>query len=407
MDFGAFPPEVNSGRMYNGAGSTPMLAATAAWKELAAELHSAVSDYQSVISGLTSTGWHGPTATHMATAAEPYAGWMQTTAAQAEHTAAQAQAAAAAYESAFAATVPPPVIAANRSLQQLLVATNLLGQNSPAIAATEAQYGEMWAQDAAAMYGYAGDSAAASKVTPFSAAPQSTTGKTADNGANGSNGQELNSQISDALQSMSAPGDSGSDGSGLSDTFKDLFGNVALFGSDDGSGLSLNSQLWNTLASTGAFEPGGVGAIAEGAAGLATLGFLARSFEAAGAGAMLSGAEVGPAAAPTLASTGAGAAAGGSTGLAGLGGSATSAGMNRATLVGSLSVPSTWNGGASISRAATPLPASGGGGAAPASGMPGMPGVPMKGASSDNGVGNGTPRYGFRPVVVARPPAAG
>ena len=43
----------------------------------------------------------------------------------------------------------------------------LLGQNTPAIAATEAQYAEMWAQDAAAMYGYAGSSAAASQLTSF------------------------------------------------------------------------------------------------------------------------------------------------------------------------------------------------------------------------------------------------
>jgi hypothetical protein len=38
----------------------------------------------------------------------------------------------------------------------------LMGQVAPAIAATEAQYGEMWAQDAAAMYGYAGPSTAKS-----------------------------------------------------------------------------------------------------------------------------------------------------------------------------------------------------------------------------------------------------
>jgi PPE-repeat protein len=48
------------------------------------------------------------------------------------------------------------------------MATNFLGQNTPAIAATEAHYAEMWAQDAAAMYGYAGSSATASQVTPFS-----------------------------------------------------------------------------------------------------------------------------------------------------------------------------------------------------------------------------------------------
>jgi PPE-repeat protein len=52
-----------------------------------------------------------------------------------------------------------------------LVATNPVGQNPPAIAATEAQYAEMWAQDAGAMYGYAGASAAATTVSPFNPPP--------------------------------------------------------------------------------------------------------------------------------------------------------------------------------------------------------------------------------------------
>ncbi len=93
---------------------------------------------------------------------------------QAEQTANQAKVAAAAYETAFAETVPPPVIAANRSLLMALVATNIFGQNTPAIATTEAQYGEMWAQDAAAMYGYAGSSAFATALTPFTSPQQST-----------------------------------------------------------------------------------------------------------------------------------------------------------------------------------------------------------------------------------------
>ena len=110
----------------------------------------------------------------MAAAAAPYVAWMNATAAQAEETASQAKVAAAAYEAAFAATVPPQVIAANRALLMMLIATNILGQNTPAIAATEAHYMEMWAQDATAMYAYAGSSAAASQLTPFSEPPQTT-----------------------------------------------------------------------------------------------------------------------------------------------------------------------------------------------------------------------------------------
>ncbi|SRX95723.1 PPE family protein PPE29 [Mycobacterium tuberculosis H37Rv] [Mycobacterium shimoidei] len=166
MEFAMLPPEVNSGLMYVGPGSGPMLAAAAAWDGLAAELNSAAASYESVITRL-SEGWLGPASTAMAAAAAPHAEWMHTAAAQAEQTATQAKAAVAAYEAAFAMTVPPPVIAANRAQLASLVATNFFGQNTAAIAATEAQYGEMWAQDAAAMYSYAGNSAAASALAPF------------------------------------------------------------------------------------------------------------------------------------------------------------------------------------------------------------------------------------------------
>ena len=110
----------------------------------------------------------------MAAAAASHVAWMSGTATQAEQAASQATAAVAAYEAAFAATVPPEVVAANRSLLMALVAANLLGQNTPAIAATEVQYGEMWAQDVEAMYGYAGSAASATQVTPFTS-PQPTT----------------------------------------------------------------------------------------------------------------------------------------------------------------------------------------------------------------------------------------
>ena len=179
MDFAILPPEINSGRMYTGPGSGPMLAAAAAWDGLAAELHSAAASYGSVISELSAGPWLGAASAAMTAAAERYMAWMQSTAAQAEQTATQAKAAAAAYEVTFAAMVPPPMIAANRALLQALVATNLFGQNTPAIAATETLYAEMWAQDATAMYGYAGASASATTLPPFTPAPRTTTGASA------------------------------------------------------------------------------------------------------------------------------------------------------------------------------------------------------------------------------------
>jgi PPE-repeat protein len=174
FDFAALPPEVNSGRMYVGAGSGPLLAAAAAWDDLAAELQSTAATYGSTVSGLTSGQWSGPSSIAAAAAAAPYVSWMSATGAQAEQAATAAKIAAGAYEAAFAATVPPPVITANRALLTQLIATNILGQNTPAIAATEAQYGEMWAQDAAAMYGYAASSASASQLSPFNEPPKTT-----------------------------------------------------------------------------------------------------------------------------------------------------------------------------------------------------------------------------------------
>ncbi len=174
MDFSALPPEINSARMYSGPGAGPLMVAATVWNELATELDSTAASYSSVISELTGQEWLGPSSASMAAAAAPYAAWMSTTAAQAEQAASQAMAAASAYEAAFAMTVPPPVIVANRLETMALIATNILGQNTAAIAADEALYAEMWAQDSAAMEGYAAASTAASTLPPFTSPPQTT-----------------------------------------------------------------------------------------------------------------------------------------------------------------------------------------------------------------------------------------
>jgi PPE-repeat protein len=155
MSFMIFPPEINSTLMYSGAGSGPLMAAASAWSELSADLESTAASYQAVLAQLTGATWLGPSSARMAAATTPYVDWLTTTAGQAAQTSAQAQFAAAAYEGAFASTVPPAVIAANRALLAALVATNFLGLNTPAIMATEALYMEMWVQDGLAMDTYA------------------------------------------------------------------------------------------------------------------------------------------------------------------------------------------------------------------------------------------------------------
>jgi PPE-repeat protein len=206
MSFMMFPPEVNSGLMYSGAGSGPLMAAASAWSELAADLESTAAAYQAVLGQLTGTAWLGPTSARMAAATAPYVDWLSATAGQAAQTSAQAQFAAAAYEGAFAGTVPPGVIAANRALLAALVATNFLGQNTPAIAATEAQYMEMWFQDGLTMDTYALTSQQAVVLPQQTPAPTTSDGGTSANAAaaaqSTANSASSSTNLGTALESL-------------------------------------------------------------------------------------------------------------------------------------------------------------------------------------------------------------
>ncbi|MEB3023722.1 PPE family protein [[Mycobacterium] crassicus] len=171
VDFGALPPEVNSARMYAGPGTGSLLAAAGSWRGLAAELGAVAAAYQAVIADLTGQVWFGPASASMAGAATPYADWLGSTATLADQTANRLMVAVGDFEQAFAAMVPPPAIAVNRTRLAALVAADVFGQNAAEIAATEAEYGQMWLQDAMAMYGYAARAAAATAMTPFTAPP--------------------------------------------------------------------------------------------------------------------------------------------------------------------------------------------------------------------------------------------
>ncbi|GFG94853.1 PPE family protein [Mycobacterium timonense] len=376
FDFGALPPEVNSLRMYTGAGAGPMMAAAAAFSSLADELSTTASASQSAISNLTGEEWIGPSSSAMATAVEPYITWMHTTAAQLQQAASQAMASAAAYEAAFAMTVPPPLIAANRAQLAALTATNVLGQNTAAIAATEAQYSEMWAQDAAAMYGYAAASAAAGKLSPLtSPAPTNNPGglgaqaaavsQATASGAQTSGLNQVVSRTPDAVRLLAAPLDPPSGLSGL-DSFlgNPVVNNVGNAGFDVVSWNVFNTIVSNILynhtldAAAGASLAGDVGG-------------------AVGGGALVS------AAAPASTAVGAG---------------PVLASMASASPVGGLSTPAAWSAATPAPAAATPVSS---GWTAPVeeprtTWATGMPAVASAGRG---GYGMG-PRYGVKPTVM-------
>ncbi|HME78625.1 MAG TPA: PPE family protein [Mycobacterium sp.] len=403
LDFGALPPEINSTRMYAGPGPGSMLSAATAWQSLADELNSAAAGYGSVVSTLTSGPWTGPSAGSLAAAVAPYVTWLGATGEQAEQTAAQATAAASAYETAFAATVPPPMVAANRSLLAMLVATNILGQNTPAIAATEAHYGEMWAQDAAAMYSYAGASATASQVTPFTTPPQTTNpgglaaqaaAVTQAAGTSGgtdvqtimSSGPQLISGMPQALQSLASPQSL----AGLTATATDT---------SSSSSSSSSLSMLNSLSTPLRMATMPMSMLSK----LFTAGSTANAARAASTAAN----ELGAAQSAGL---GPGTGALTLTGIGGIGAAtpAVSAGMGQATSVGALSVPSAWGGAApAASAAGAPFSAA----AAVPAAHPGAPAAmsPMMPVTNLTGRdGAAAPsRYELRSTVIPFTPAAG
>jgi PPE-repeat protein len=395
MDCGALPPEINSARMYTGPGAGPMMAAAAAWNNLAAELGTTAASSQSVISELTGSEWLGPSSAAMAAATAPYVSWMETTAGQLQQAAAQATASAAAYETAFAMTVPPPVIAANRTQLAALVATNILGQNTPAIAATEAHYGEMWAQDAAAMYGYAASSAATSKL-PLVTSPAATTNGTglaapaaavagAGTGNTQTGLQGLISSIPSTLQSLASPL-AGS--SAATNPLDSLLGNNVV--SAAGNGI-LDTVAWNMMESIATATVYGATVNSQSAASGAgdALG--------AGLGGGVLAGSVGSAAPAAAASVG------------GLAETPVLAGMGGSSAVGGLSVPGTWSAATPAASAGTAtLTGSGWAVEAESAGTTAVPaGMPAMASAGRGGFGFSAPRYGVKPTVMQRPIGVG
>jgi PPE-repeat protein len=423
LDFGLLPPEVNSGRMYSGPGPGPLLAASEAWDSLASELGFAAAGYGSALAELTSNSWVGPTSAAMISAVTPYIDWMSTTAAQAEETANHARAAVAAYEAAFTMTVPPPVIAANRALLAALVATNFFGQNTPAIFATEALYAAMWAQDAAAMYGYAGASQVAIAVTPFSAPPQTTT-------PDGTNSQADAVAKAAATPATQAATTVQNAVSAAPSTTTQATATTALPAATPAATPPttlipwLQQLLQNTIAN---YPTGGLGlGFTGGSSGnLNSLRQIFQAYFAVGLGNFGFGMGqqlITPAQATALeqglglmpaAPTGALGALGGTAGVSGapFTASSVSANLGEASTLGRLSVPASWQGATPAAMQEVQLASAARPVAAPQSnGI--LNGVPMSGGA---GLGAGAGRrgggyvvkYGFRHPVIPRPPAGG
>jgi PPE-repeat protein len=350
MSFSLIPPDINSALMFSGAGSGPLLEASAAWNSLAADLESTATQYQTLVTNLVTGSWLGPSSAQMASATAPYIAWLQGTAATAAQTGAQAQAAAAAYQSAYASMVPLPAIEANRTELATLVANNFLGQNTGAIATNEAEYLDMWIQDALAMDTYQVNSQAASALPAHSAAPQVASGA-----------------VPAAAAAATPAASSSSVVTGLLGDFADLFGVTGSAASGPASLGSADIVSWlGTVATSVAANPSAALLPVQATYYMGMLGSTpARMF-------MSSGSSASSSAESTLASTS-------DTLMANVGkfvdgklasvtagvggqlrswGSSIAATMAHAQHLGGLTVPNAWHGLApEMSRAAPVLPA--------------------------------------------------
>ncbi|MDA3641026.1 PPE family protein [Mycobacterium xenopi] len=170
MQFITLPPEITSALIHSGPGAHSLVEAATAWRQLGAKLEESAESYAAAVSSLTGT-WHGPSATAMAQAVEPYLTWLRTTAQQCQRIASSTQTAAAAFDSARVAMVSVAQVAANRMRLAQLLATNGFGRNLPAIAETEDQYQDMWVNNSAAMSRYQATSAHATALPGFASPP--------------------------------------------------------------------------------------------------------------------------------------------------------------------------------------------------------------------------------------------
>ncbi|AKN17569.1 PPE family protein [Mycobacterium haemophilum] len=379
MDFGALPPEINSARMYAGPGAAPMMTAAAAWNGVAAELSTTAAAFESVIAELTGEQWLGPASLSMAAAAQPFVAWLTYTGEAAAHAASQAMASAAAFEAAFAMTVPPPMVAANRALLAVLVATNALGQNTPAIMATQAQYHEMWVQDALAMYGYAAASATAGTLNPLTSPSQMTNptglaGQAAAIGAAASSTVQqvglgnLINNLPNAVMGLASPVTStaATELSGIIQDIPDILDFPFVQNTINGV---VNTAAWfvmNAIPTAVSLE--------HTLAPAATVADVAPA--AAGAADLVN----------TVTPTG------------------VAAGLGEASAVGGLSVPASWSTAApALTSGTSVLEGSGWAVPAEAESMAAMPGMPGMAAAAKGGAGVAAgPRYGFKPIVMPK-----
>jgi PPE-repeat protein len=147
------PPETNDFRLRTGPGAAAVIPHILAYEEASA-VHIEQAQQMVATTIATNSSWIGAGNVAMNETSLPMAAYMNVVAAHAQTAAQTINAAGQAHSSALASSIPYPTVIANRVREATLEATNIIGQNTPAIAEANAEYGEYWAQNAGSMMGY-------------------------------------------------------------------------------------------------------------------------------------------------------------------------------------------------------------------------------------------------------------
>ncbi|MEZ0354105.1 PPE family protein [Mycobacterium sp. pR1184] len=383
MDFAALPPEITSTLVWSGPGSAPLMAAATAYANLAAEVSTTATSWESIISLLTTEAWTGGGSAAAAAAAQPILTYLTDTATALEQASSAAASSAAAFEAAHAGVVNPALVFTNRA--EFTAALAGLPFTLPQVTELEMEYSEMWVQDATAMSAYqAASDAAAGMLQPVT---------------------PLTSTVDPAVQAADAPVQAANL---APQALQALDVNSLL----DSLGITNPVASNNILQSIDGFlgTPSVLNAI-NGAVNTAAWFSMITIPTAVSLGHVLAGAAVPAAAVSDVVPAGAGGIIEGSvvssvTPVGGLG-SAASASMGGAQTVSRLSVPASWAANAApqaeLAAATAPIEGSGWTAAteeASVMGAPGMPGM-VAGAKGAGAFGSG-PRYGFKPIVMPK-----
>ncbi len=154
------------GRLMSGAGPAPATAAAAAWASVAAAVSARSVFLQALLPRLAAS-WQAPETALMTRNVAIYLAHNEIMRTQALLASTRHTKQAADYSAALAGMAQLPEIELNHVTNAVLNATNFLGVNTAAIAANEAQYTAMWAQNATMMMTYLANSTANMTFEPF------------------------------------------------------------------------------------------------------------------------------------------------------------------------------------------------------------------------------------------------